>query len=42
MDTSPTALFESYEQDFRQLIEAVHDKLEDNGGEEKGSSSSSY
>ena len=36
MDTSPTALFESYEQDFRQLIEAVQEKLEDNGGDEKG------
>jgi vesicle transport through interaction with t-SNAREs protein 1 len=35
MDTSPTALFESYEQDFRQLIEAVHEKLEDNGADEK-------
>lgn len=35
MDTSPTALFESYEQDFRQLIEAVQEKLEDNGGDEK-------
>jgi len=35
MDTSPTALFESYEQDFRQLIEAVQEKLKDNGGDEK-------
>lgn len=32
MDTSPTALFDSYEQDFKQLIEAVVDKLDNNAG----------
>ncbi|KIM46299.1 hypothetical protein M413DRAFT_441386 [Hebeloma cylindrosporum] len=35
MDTSPTALFESYEQDFRQFIETIQEKLEDNGGNDK-------
>ncbi|KJA29948.1 hypothetical protein HYPSUDRAFT_126398 [Hypholoma sublateritium FD-334 SS-4] len=32
MDTSPTALFDSYEQDFNQLVDAVVDKLESNPG----------
>ncbi|KAF8974196.1 vesicle transport v-snare protein vti1 [Flammula alnicola] len=35
MDTSPTALFDSYEQDFKQFIETIHEKLEDNGGSDK-------
>ncbi|KAF9482510.1 vesicle transport v-snare protein vti1 [Pholiota conissans] len=29
MDTSPTALFDSYEQDFKQFIETIRDKLDD-------------
>ena len=28
MDTSPTALFDSYEQDFKQFIETISEKLE--------------
>jgi len=36
MDTSPTALFESYEQDFRQFVETIQEKLQDNGGGDKG------
>lgn len=28
MDLSPTALFDSYEQDFRQFIETIKEKLE--------------
>ncbi|EKM80383.1 hypothetical protein AGABI1DRAFT_113574 [Agaricus bisporus var. burnettii JB137-S8] len=36
MDTSPTALFESYEQDFLQFIEGIKDKLEGNGKNEIG------
>ena len=28
MDTSPTALFDSYEQDFQQIISSIRDKLE--------------
>ncbi|KAJ3810634.1 vesicle transport v-snare protein vti1 [Lentinula aff. lateritia] len=28
MDTSPTALFDSYEQDFKQFIETIREKLE--------------
>ncbi|KAF8665541.1 hypothetical protein AX16_000002 [Volvariella volvacea WC 439] len=35
MDTSPTALFESYEQDFQQFIETIRQKLE---GDEDGQS----
>lgn len=34
MDTSPTALFDSYEQDFKQLIETIEEKLGD--GQTKG------
>jgi hypothetical protein len=29
MDTSPTALFDSYEQDFKQFIDTIRDKLDD-------------
>ncbi|TFK76019.1 vesicle transport v-snare protein vti1 [Pluteus cervinus] len=36
MDTSPTALFESYEQDFQQFIETIKDKLEGEGKDETG------
>ncbi|KAI0820098.1 vesicle transport v-snare protein vti1 [Trametes gibbosa] len=28
MDTSPTALFDSYEQDFKQIIQSIRDKLD--------------
>lgn len=27
MDTSPTALFDSYEQDYKQLIQSIDDRL---------------
>ena len=33
MDNSPTALFDSYEQDFKQIVASVRDKLEGGGGE---------
>jgi vesicle transport through interaction with t-SNAREs protein 1 len=36
MDNSPTALFESYEQDFQQIIDSVRDKLEGKGKDEQG------
>jgi len=36
MDTSPTALFDSYEQDFRQFIETIREKIEDNANDDKG------
>lgn len=36
MDTSPTALFDSYEQDFRQFIETIRDKLGGDAKEERG------
>ena len=39
MDTSPTALFDSYEQDFRQFIETIREKLEDNANDDKGGES---
>ena len=39
MDTSPTALFESYEQDFQQFIETIKDKLEGEGKDETGGKS---
>ena len=34
MDTSPTALFDSYEQDFLQFIETIREKLETNSAED--------
>jgi hypothetical protein len=27
MDASPTALFDSYEQDFKQLVQSIDEKL---------------
>jgi len=36
MDTSPTTLFDTYEQDFNQLIESTRDKLEGSGKDEIG------
>jgi vesicle transport through interaction with t-SNAREs protein 1 len=37
MDTSPTALFDSYEQDFKQLILSIEEKLQvGEGRDERG------
>lgn len=36
MDTSPTALFDSYEQDFKQFIETIREKLENSGKDDQG------
>jgi len=36
MDTSPTALFDSYEQDFRQFIETIREKLEEIANNNEG------
>ncbi|KAI0325981.1 vesicle transport v-snare protein vti1 [Cubamyces sp. BRFM 1775] len=36
MDTSPTALFDSYEQDFKQIIQSIRDKLEGDGNDAQG------
>ncbi|CAA7259658.1 unnamed protein product [Cyclocybe aegerita] len=36
MDTSPTALFDSYEQDFRQFIETIKENLESSETEANG------
>lgn len=36
MDNSPTALFDTYEQDFRQIIDSVRSKLEGDGKDERG------
>lgn len=30
MDNSPTALFDSYEQDFQQIIDSIKEKLDGN------------
>lgn len=35
MDNFPTALFDSYEQDFRQIIDSIRSEL-DKDGEERG------
>lgn len=32
---SPTALFDSYEQDFRQFIDTIREKLEGDGKDER-------
>lgn len=36
MDNSPTALFDSYEQDFRQIIDSIRSKLDGEGKDERG------
>lgn len=36
MDTSPTALFDSYEQDFKQFIETIREKLEGDENQDGG------
>jgi vesicle transport through interaction with t-SNAREs protein 1 len=36
MDNSPTALFDSYEQDFQQIVDSIKAKLDGDGKEEHG------
>ncbi|RPD60684.1 vesicle transport v-snare protein vti1 [Lentinus tigrinus ALCF2SS1-7] len=36
MDNSPTALFDSYEQDFKQIIQSIRDKLEGDAKDGQG------
>ena len=36
MDNSPTALFDTYEQDFRQILDGVRSKLDGDGKDERG------
>lgn len=38
MDNSPTALFDSYEHDFKDIIETVREKVEGDGKSERGGS----
>ena len=36
MDSSPTSLFDSYEQDFQQVLQSIRDKLEGDGSDQRG------
>jgi vesicle transport through interaction with t-SNAREs 1 len=36
MNSSPTALFDSYEQDFQQFIGTIQEKLEGEGSDDHG------
>ncbi|OCH88838.1 vesicle transport v-snare protein vti1 [Obba rivulosa] len=36
MDNSPTALFDSYEQDFQQLIQSIREKLDGDANQQQG------
>ena len=36
MDNSPTALFDSYEQDFQQIVQSIREKLEGDAKDERG------
>ncbi|KIK99269.1 hypothetical protein PAXRUDRAFT_822965 [Paxillus rubicundulus Ve08.2h10] len=36
MDNSPTALFDTYEQDFRQIVDSIRSKLDGDGRDERG------
>lgn len=35
MDSSPTALFDSYEQDFQQIIDSIKEKLDGEAKDER-------
>ncbi|KAG8218763.1 hypothetical protein J3R82DRAFT_4438 [Butyriboletus roseoflavus] len=36
MDNSPTAHFDTYDQDFRQILDSVRSKLDGDGKDERG------
>jgi len=36
MDSSPTSLFDSYEQDFQQILQSIREKLEGDGSDQRG------
>ena len=36
MDNSPTALFDTYEQDFKQIVQSISQKLEGDVRDERG------
>jgi vesicle transport through interaction with t-SNAREs protein 1 len=36
MDSSPTSLFDSYEQDFQQILQSIRQKLEGDGSDQRG------
>lgn len=36
MDSSPAGLFDSYDQDFKHIIQGIRDKLEGSGKPERG------
>lgn len=42
MNSSPTSLFDSYEQDFQQFIDTIREKLEGDGSDERGGKSYSF
>lgn len=39
MDNSPTSLFDSYEQDFQQLINSIREKLDGDAKDDRGGES---
>ena len=42
MDNSPTALFDTYEQDFRQILDSVRSKLDGDGKDDRGGGDNAY
>jgi hypothetical protein len=36
MDNSPTALFHSYEQEFKQIVDSIREKLDGDGKDGRG------
>lgn len=42
MDNSPTALFDTYEQDFRQILDSVRSKLDGDGKDDRGGGINAY
>lgn len=39
MDNSPTALFDSYESDFKQIIDSIREKLDEDAKDQQGGTS---
>ena len=36
MDSSPASLFDSYEQDFQQILQSIRQRLEGDGSDQRG------
>lgn len=42
MDSSPASLFDSYEQDFQQILQSIRQRLEGDGSDQRGGTSETH